>query len=120
MGERLQGRIAIVTGAGCIGPGWGNGRATAVRFAEEGAKIFAVDRDAERLRETVEGVKRAGGGVTPHLCDVTKGSEVAAMVDAWVKAYGGSDVLVNNVGGSAPRGPVERSEEHWPGPRRAH
>jgi len=113
MTRRLEGKVAIITGAGSVGPGWGNGRATAVRFAEEGAKIFAVDRDAERLRETVEGVKRAGGGITTHLCDVTQGSEVAAMVDACVKAYGRIDVLVNNVGGSAPGGPVEMSEETW-------
>ena len=113
MTRRLEGKVAIITGAGSVGPGWGNGRATAVRFAEEGAKIFAVDRDAERLRETVEGVKRAGGGITTHLCDVTKGSEVAAMVDACVKAYGRIDVLVNNVGGSATGGPVEMSEETW-------
>ena len=47
MSGRLQDRIAIVTGAGSVGPGWGNGRATAVRFAEEGAKIFAVDRNLD-------------------------------------------------------------------------
>ena len=51
--------IAIVTGAGCVGPGWGNGRATAVRFAEEGAKMFAVDRDLDSTAETVE--QREGG-----------------------------------------------------------
>jgi NAD(P)-dependent dehydrogenase (short-subunit alcohol dehydrogenase family) len=50
MTQRLEGKVAIVTGAGSVGPGWGNGRSTAVRFAEEGAKLFAVDRDAERLR----------------------------------------------------------------------
>jgi NAD(P)-dependent dehydrogenase (short-subunit alcohol dehydrogenase family) len=60
MGKRLDGNIAIVTGAGCIGPGWGNGRASAVRFAEEGAQVFAVDRDLASVRETVE---RAGGDV---------------------------------------------------------
>src|SRR5260370_25984553 len=111
MTRRLEGKVAIITGAGSVGPGWGNGRATAVRFAEEGAKIFAVDRDAERLRETVEGVKRTGGAIATHLCDVTKGSEVAAMVDAGVKAYGRIDVLVNTVGGSAPGGPFELPEE---------
>src|SRR5258707_4887959 len=106
MTRRLEGKVAIITGAGSRGPGWGNGRATAVRFAEEGAKIFAVDRDSERLRETVEGVKKAGGAITTHLCDVTKGSDVAAMVEACVKAYGRIDVLVNNVGGPAAGGPV--------------
>ena len=112
MTRRLEGKVAIITGAGSVGPGWGNGRATAVRFAEEGAKIFAVDREVERLRETVEGVKKAGGAITTHLCDVTKSSEVAAMVDACVKAYGRIDVLVNNVGGSAAGGPVEIGRAH--------
>ena len=113
MSGRLSGQVAIVSGAGSVGPGWGNGRATAVRFAEEGAKIFAVDRDAERLRETVEGVKKAGGAIATHLCDLTKGNEVAAMVEACVKSYGRIDILVNVVGGSAPGGPAEMSEETW-------
>jgi NAD(P)-dependent dehydrogenase (short-subunit alcohol dehydrogenase family) len=113
MTRRLDGKVAIVTGAGSVGPGWGNGRATAVRFAEEGAKVFAVDRDAERLRETVDGVKKAGGTIATHLCDVTRAADVAAMIDACVKAFGRIDVLVNNVGGSAPGGPAEMSEETW-------
>ena len=113
MTRRLEGKVAIIAGAGSVGPGWGNGRATAVRFAEEGAKIFAVDRDAESMRETVERVKQAGGSIATHLCDVTRAEDVAAMVDACVKAYGRIDVLVNNVGGSAAGGPVEMSEETW-------
>src|SRR3989441_554806 len=88
MTRRLDGKVAIVTGAGSVGPGWGNGRATAVRFAEEGAKIFAVDREAERLRETVEGVKKAGGAIATHLCDVTRAKDVAGMVEACLKSYG--------------------------------
>src|SRR5262245_8095641 len=90
--NRLKDRVAIVSGAGSVGPGWGNGRAIAVRFAEEGAKVFAVDRDPERLRETVDGVKKAGGTITTHLCDVTKASDVAAMVEACLKAFGRIDV----------------------------
>jgi len=113
MSGRLSGKVAIVSGAGSVGPGWGNGRATAVRFAEEGASIFAVDRDAERLRETVEGVKKAGGAITTHLCDVTQGDDVAKMVKACLEAYGRIDILVNNVGGSARGGPVDLSEEAW-------
>src|SRR6266849_10915917 len=113
MGSRLREKVAIVTGAGSVGPGWGNGRATAVRFAEEGAKIFAVDRDAEPLRETVERVKKAGGSIATHLCDVTRAEDVVGMVEACLKAHGRIDVLVNNVGGSAAGGPVEMSEEVW-------
>ncbi len=113
MTRRLEGKVAIITGAGSVGPGWGNGRATAVRFAEEGAKIFAVDREAERLRETVERVTKAGGAIATHLCDVTRAEDVARMVEACLKTYGRIDVLINNVGGSAAGGPVEMSEEVW-------
>ena len=52
--NRFKSKVAIVTGAGCVGSGWGNGRAMAVRLAEEGAKVFAVDRDPERLAETLQ------------------------------------------------------------------
>jgi len=113
MSGRLQGKIAIVTGAGCVGPGWGNGRATAVRFAEEGAKIFAVDRNLDSVAETVERVKAAGGEIVTHQCDVTDNASVKAMVDACLARFGRIDVLVNNVGGSAHGGPVEMSEEVW-------
>jgi hypothetical protein len=113
MSGRLQDRIAIVTGAGSVGPGWGNGRATCVRFAEEGAKIFAVDRNLDAAAETVERVKAAGGEIVTHACDVTDSASVKAMVDACMKYYGRIDVLVNNVGGSAHGGPVEMSEEVW-------
>jgi NAD(P)-dependent dehydrogenase (short-subunit alcohol dehydrogenase family) len=110
MASRLQNKIAIVTGAGCVGAGWGNGRAIAVRFAEEGAKVFAVDVEAERLKETVQ---RSSAAVHTHICDVTDGKAVAAMVAACVERFGRVDILVNNVGGSAPGGPVEMSEEVW-------
>src|SRR6476619_1218166 len=113
MGGRLQDRIAIVTGAGCIGPGWGNGRAIAARFAEEGAKIFAVDRDLDSVTETVERVKAAGGEIVTHQCDVTGAASVEVMVKTCVECFGRIDVLVNNVGGSAAGGPVDMSEDVW-------
>ena len=113
MSGRLQDRVALVTGAGCIGPGWGNGRATAVRFAQEGARIFAVALKPESVEETVQYVKAAGGEIIVHQCDVTNGTSVAAMVKACVNHYGRIDVLVNNVGGSAHGGPVEMAEEVW-------
>jgi NAD(P)-dependent dehydrogenase (short-subunit alcohol dehydrogenase family) len=113
MGGRLQDRIAIVTGAGCIGPGWGNGRAIATLFAEEGAKIFAVDRDLDSVAETVERVKAAGGEIVTHQCDVTGAASVEVMVKTCVERFGHIDVLVNNVGGSAAGGPSEMSEDVW-------
>jgi NAD(P)-dependent dehydrogenase (short-subunit alcohol dehydrogenase family) len=113
MTKRLQDKIAIITGAGSVGPGWGNGRATCVRFAEEGAKIFAVDRNPERTAETVDKVKAIGGDIVVHPCDVTDSASVAAMVKACLDRFGRIDVLVNNVGGSAPGGPAEMSEAVW-------
>ncbi len=111
MSDRLQGKIAIVTGAGCVGPGWGNGRATCVRFAEEGATVFAVDRDLDSVTETVTRAEAAGGTIAVQQCDVTDSASIAAMVQACLDRFGRIDVLVNNVGGSAPGGPVEMAEE---------
>ena len=113
MTGRLEGKIALITGAGCVGPGWGNGRAMAVRFAEEGATIFAVDRDLATVAETVARVDAAGGTIKTHRCDVTDSAAVAAMALACVDGFGRIDVLINNVGGSAAGGPVEMSEEVW-------
>ena len=110
---RLKGRIAFVSGAGSVGPGWGNGRAMAVRFAEEGALVFATDRDPERLVETAERVKAAGGTLVTAQCDVTSSDSIAAAVAMCVERFGRIDVLVNNVGGSAKGGPVEMPEEVW-------
>ena len=84
MSGHLHNRVAIVTGAGCIGPGWGNGRAIAVRFAEEGARIFAVDRDLDSVAETVERVKAAGGEIVTHPCDVTGAASVGQGVETVV------------------------------------
>jgi NAD(P)-dependent dehydrogenase (short-subunit alcohol dehydrogenase family) len=113
MKARFENKVAIVTGAGCVGAGWGNGRAIAVRLAEEGAKVFAVDRDPERLEETLSLAGDARSSITPYACDVTSSESVAAMAAACVRAYGTIDILVNNVGGSAAGGPVELSEEAW-------
>lgn len=113
MAGRLQDQVVIVTGAGCVGPGWGNGRAVSVRFAEEGAKIFAVDLDPDALKETIERTEAVGGEIAGHICDITDGAAVAKMVAACVERFGTVDVLVNNVGGSAKGGPVAMSEEIW-------
>lgn len=116
MTGRLHGKVAVITGAGCVGPGWGNGRAAAVAFAREGAQIFAVDLHEDAMAETVTRAQDSaahGGGLRTHTCDMTDGGQVAAMVAACVAAFGRVDILVNNVGGSAKGGPVALSEEGW-------
>lgn len=113
MTGRLEGKIAIVTGAGCVGPGWGNGRATCVRFAEEGARIFAVDLRADTMEETLERVRAVGGEIEPYLCDVTDSAAVEAMVAACIERFGTVDILVNNVGGSAKGGATNLDETGW-------
>jgi len=113
MGERLKDKVAIVTGAGSVGPGWGNGKATAVLFAREGAKVFAVDINLAAAEETKGIIDGEGGECTVHKADVSKSDEVKAMVDRCLETYGRIDILHNNVGIVVVGGPVETSEETW-------
>ena len=113
MNPRFKDKVAIVTGAGCVAAGWGNGRAIAVRLAEEGAYVLAVDRDPARLEETLSLAGDARERIVAHACDVTSSAEVAAMAQACMDRFGTIDILVNNVGGSAAGGPVEMAEEVW-------
>ncbi|MEX2642000.1 MAG: SDR family NAD(P)-dependent oxidoreductase [Acetobacterales bacterium] len=113
MAGRLQDKVAIITGAGCVGPGWGNGRAAAVLFAQEGAKIYAADKNPQAMEETVARIEEVGGTVVTGEVDVTDSDSVAAMVKGCADAFGRVDILVNNVGGSARGGPVELDEEVW-------
>ena len=113
MNGRVAGKVALVTGAGSVGPGWGNGKAAAVLYAREGARLFAVDSDPDAVAETARLIAEAGGDCATHVADVTVAAEVEAMTAACVQAYGRIDILHNNVGGSAPGGPVEMSEADW-------
>ncbi|MGI4778597.1 MAG: SDR family NAD(P)-dependent oxidoreductase [Janthinobacterium lividum] len=111
--RRLEGKVVLVTGAGSVGTGWGNGRAIAVRFAQEGASVYGVDRDIDRLAETAALVAEAGGVLATGACDVTSSDAVEATVAQCIARFGRIDVLVNNVGGSAKGGPVEMTEAVW-------
>jgi NAD(P)-dependent dehydrogenase (short-subunit alcohol dehydrogenase family) len=112
MAGRLEGKVALISGAGCVGPGWGNGRAAAVIFAREGAKVFAVDKNPEAMTETVERVGN-NGEIATHVCDVLDDAQVRDMADTCRKAFGRIDILVNNVGGSAAGGAAEISEDSF-------
>lgn len=113
MGDRLRDKIAIVTGAGSSGPGWGNGKATAAMFAREGACVFALDNNADAVEETRSIIEGEGGRCTSHVADVTDVAQVNTAVARCVEVYGGVDVLHNNVGIIRVGGPVEASEESW-------
>src|SRR3954471_22634368 len=95
---RLKDKVAMVVGAGSIGPGWGNGKATAVTFARQGAKVFCVDRNREAAAETASIITEEGGQAEAFTADVSKSAEVEAMVKPCLTSYGRIDVLDNNVG----------------------
>ena len=86
MSGRLAGKVALITGAGCVGPGWGNGRAAAVIFAREGAKVFAVDKNPDSMAETVQ-LAGPGAGIKTYACDVLDDAQVAQMVQACHDVY---------------------------------
>lgn len=113
MTGRLKDKVAIVTGAGSVGPGWGNGKAAATLFAREGAKVFAVDLSIDAAAETKQIIDGEGGACTVHAADVSRNDEVRALVERCVSAYGRIDILHNNVGIVELGGPVEASEESW-------
>jgi NAD(P)-dependent dehydrogenase (short-subunit alcohol dehydrogenase family) len=112
---RLQGKTAIIVGAGqSPGEGVGNGRATALRFAQEGARVLAVDRDLESARETAALVRAEGGECGVCQADVTREETLAAMVREAMALWGRIDILHNNVGVSiagGDAGPLEITEE---------
>ena len=113
MAGRLEGKVAVITGAGSVGTGWGNGRAAAVLFAREGALVYGVDKDLAAMEETAARIREEGGRFTSGACDVMSSDSIAAMVQAALAEYGRIDILVNNVGGSAKGGPEAMSEEVW-------
>ncbi len=113
MADRFRDKVALVLGAGSVGPGFGNGKATATLFAREGAHVFGVDQSAEAVAETGRIIESEGGVFQGHIADVTRPDQLDATVDACIERFGQIDVLVNNVGGSAPGDPVGMSEEVW-------
>jgi len=112
---RLAGKVALVTGAGSVGPGWGNGRAAAVLFAREGAKVVVVDLDRAAAAETARLIGEEKGEALVLEADMTDLASVTAMATSALNQFGRIDVLLNNVGGSITGGPVEMSVDDFRG-----
>ncbi len=110
---RLDDRVVVVTGAGASGAGIGNGKACAIHYAREGARVIAVDIAENAVAETAKIITEEGNSVLTVLCDVTDSNSVSAMVAACLDAYGRIDVLHNNVGILDLDGPVLLPEATW-------
>ena len=110
---RLDGKIALVTGCGTIGEGWGNGKAIAVLLARQGASVFGCDLNLEAAQATQQLIREEGGVAEVQAADVTKAAEVKALVDACMAKFGRIDILINNVGRSEPGDPVAMDEAVW-------
>jgi NAD(P)-dependent dehydrogenase (short-subunit alcohol dehydrogenase family) len=114
VGGRLEGKAAIVVGAGSTpGDTMGNGRAAAILFAREGAKVVLVDRDAASAGATRDMIDAEGGESLVCEADVTRSADCERLAARCIEAYGAIDVLHNNVGIGEMGGPVELSEEDW-------
>jgi NAD(P)-dependent dehydrogenase (short-subunit alcohol dehydrogenase family) len=113
MGDRLRGKVAIVTGAGSRGPGLGNGKAAAILFAREGARVLCVDQALARAEETVALIRAEGGEAAGLAADATRADNCRAIVEAAVVRWGGLDVLHNNVGIESRKNLLETTEEEW-------
>src|SRR5437870_4323552 len=112
---RLQEKVAIVVGAGQTpGETIGNGRATAILFAREGARVVLVDHNYDSARETQTMIEAEGGRCLAVAADVTKAADCRTFVEAAVEAYSRVDILHNNVGiGAGDGGITQLSEEAW-------
>jgi NAD(P)-dependent dehydrogenase (short-subunit alcohol dehydrogenase family) len=113
MAGRLAGKVALVVGAGSVGPGWGNGKATAVMFAREGARVFCVDINEAAAQQTAGMIRGEGGAAEAFHADASDGGHVAEMIAVCLERYERIDVLDNNVGIAEVGGVVELSEQAW-------
>ena len=112
-GPRLAGKVAIVTGAGSRGEGIGNGRAAAVLFAREGAKVLLVDQTQKAAEGTLEMIRGEKGEAEIFEADVTRSADCEAMVADAVRRWGRLDILDNNVGIGGRATVVEVDEAEW-------
>ncbi|MEX2081509.1 MAG: glucose 1-dehydrogenase [Dehalococcoidia bacterium] len=113
MAGRLEGKVAIITGAGAFEDGIGNGRAAAILFAREGARVLCVDRQLALAERTCEMIAAEGGAAAPFAADITRQDDCQAMVAEAVSRWGKLDLLDNNVGIGIGGSVVDVSEADW-------
>lgn len=113
MADRLKGKIAVVFGAGSSGEGWGNGKAAAVAFAREGARVACIDISQAAADETAAIITAEGGVAIALAADVTRQASIDSAVAATMTRFGRINILHNNVGVTHMGGPVELSEEQF-------
>jgi NAD(P)-dependent dehydrogenase (short-subunit alcohol dehydrogenase family) len=112
-GTRLAGKVAIVTGAGSRSEGIGNGRAAAILFAREGARVLLVDDNSAAADATQSMIAAEGGMAATFVADVTRGEDCRAMVEEAVRRWGKLDILDNNVGIAGRATVVDVDEADW-------
>jgi NAD(P)-dependent dehydrogenase (short-subunit alcohol dehydrogenase family) len=113
-GSGLEGRIAIVTGAGSRSAEIGNGRAAALLLARRGARVLLLDAQLDCARETERMVTAEGGSALALACDVSDAAQCRQAVARAVEVWGRVDILVNNVGIGGPAGnAVDLDLEEW-------
>ena len=113
MGDRVRDKVAIVTGAGAVGPGVGNGKAAAMLFAREGATVMLVDHNLEAAQESERLIKDEGGECFTSRADVSNSEDCNRIVAECIERYGRGDILHNNVGIEIPGGILDITENDW-------
>jgi len=109
----MASKVAIVTGAGSSGPGWGTGKAISVLFARNGLRVLLVDREPNRAGETLAIIREEGGTAEVFTGDVTGRAEMQQMAARALEAFGRIDVLCNNVGIVGTTGLLDVTESEW-------
>ncbi|MGA8353892.1 MAG: glucose 1-dehydrogenase [Solirubrobacteraceae bacterium] len=113
MSARLEGKVALVIGAGSVGPGWGNGKATAVLFAREGAKVLCADINHDAAKETAQIIQSEGGQAEAIQADAAQAADVERVMARCLERFERLDVLDNNVGIAEVGDVVTLPEENW-------
>ena len=116
-GDRLKGKVAIVTGGGSRGEVAGIGSATAILFARQGASVLVADKDKRNAKRTLSRIEAEGGRASLFVADVTESSACQKLVEAAVSRYGGLHILFNNAGFTDRKTGVEVEGQLGPGDR---